>query len=108
MAELKLPQSQALFALERNSLDVEKAIHAVYHEKIHTAQLYDYIWGDLEGGGIRQVQNEKVGEMIKQKQHEENVSFPLFRNYRLIFAFSIFIDFSWLNTRCHLLVIVKC
>ena len=75
MAELKLPQSQAVFALEKNGLDVEKAIHAVYYEKIHTAQLYDYIWGDLEGGGIRQVQNEKVGQMIKQEQRRDHVRF---------------------------------
>jgi len=74
MGELRLPQSQAVFALERNDLDVEKAIHAVYHEKINSAQLYDYIWGRLQDGGIRKAQNERVGQMITGKTHNDPVS----------------------------------
>ena len=74
MSEVRLPQSKAVLALENNDLNVEKAMQDVYHEKITNAQLYDYIWGELEGGGIRKTQNDKVGKMITEKQHGDNVS----------------------------------
>lgn len=74
MSEVKLPQSKAVIALEKNNLDLEKAIHDVYHEKITNAQLYDYIWGDLEGGGIIKKQNDRIGQMITEKLHGDRVS----------------------------------
>ena len=77
MSEVKLPQSKAVLALENNDLDLEKAMCDIYHEKITNAQLYDYIWGELEGGGIRKTQNDKVGKMITEKKHGDSVSIDL-------------------------------
>ena len=74
MKEIGLPQSDAVRALERNGLDVNKAVHAVYRDKINNNQLYEYMWGKLEGGGIRQMQNERVEEMITKKVHNDDVS----------------------------------
>ncbi|XP_065915142.1 uncharacterized protein [Dysidea avara] len=72
ISEGKLPESKAVLALENNDLNVEKAMHDIYHEKITNAQMYDYIWGVLEGGGVRKVQNDKVGKMITEKQHRDD------------------------------------
>ena len=74
MTEITLPQGNAVRALEDNGLDVNKAIHAVYRDKINSNQLYQYMWGKLEGGGVRQIQNKKVEEMITQKLHSDYVS----------------------------------
>ena len=74
MTEIRLPQSHAVRALENNGLDVNKAIHAVYRDKINSNQLYQYMWGKLEDGGIRQKQNETVEKMITEKLHNDYVS----------------------------------
>ena len=74
MKEIRLPQGDAVRALENNGLDVNKAIHAVYRDKINSNQLYQYMWGELEGGGIKQIQNNRIEEMITQKLHNDYVS----------------------------------
>ena len=74
MTQITLPQSDAVRALENNSLDVDKAIHAVYRDKINSNQLYQYMWGKLEGGGVIQMQNKRVEEMITQKLYNDYVS----------------------------------
>ena len=74
MIEIRLPQSDAVRALENNGLDVNKAIHAVYRDKINSNQLYQYMWGKLEDGDIRQKQNETVEKMITQQVHNDYVS----------------------------------
>lgn len=77
MKEIRLPQTEAVKALENNGLNVNKAIHAVYRDKINNNQLYEHMWGKLEDGGIRQKQNERIEEMIKKKVHNNNVSSTL-------------------------------
>ena len=94
MSEIRLPQSDAVRALENNGLDLNKAIHAVYRDKINSNQLYQYMWGKLEGGGVRQIQNKRVEEMITQKDHKDNVSDILWFFLLLFFFFiSIYTDY---------------
>ena len=73
MREVQLPQSAAVLALERNGLDMDKAIRDIYREKMNSNALYAHIWGELEGGGIRQKQNDRVKQMIKEN-YPKNVS----------------------------------
>ena len=58
MSEVGLPQSAAVLALERNDLDMDKAIHDVYRQKMNSNGLYAYIWGEPEDGGIQKKQND--------------------------------------------------
>ena len=74
MSEVGLPQSAAVIALERNDLDMDKAVRDVYRQKINSNALYAYIWGELEGGGIRKTQNDRVKQMIKAENYQNNVS----------------------------------
>ena len=75
MSEVELPQSAAIIALERNDLDRDKAVRDVYRQKMNSNALYSYIWGELEGGGIRKKQNDRVMQMIKEKKYSNDVSF---------------------------------
>ena len=75
MSEVELPQSAAIIALERNDLDRDKAVRDVYRQKMNSNALYSYIWGELEGGGIRKKQNDRVMQMIKEEKYSDNVSF---------------------------------
>ena len=94
MTEIRLSQSDAVRALENNGLDLNKAIHAVYRDKINSNQLYQYMWGKLEGGSVRQMQNKRVEEMITQKNHNDNVSDILWFFLLLVFFFiSIYKDY---------------
>ena len=89
-----MTQSHAVRALENNGLDLNKAIHAVYRDKINSNQLYQYMWGKLEGGGVRQMQNKRIEEMITQKNHNDNVSDILWFFLLLVFFFiSIYKDY---------------
>ena len=74
MNAVGLPQSAAVLALERNGLDMDKAIHDVYREKMNSNALYAYIWGELEDGGIRRKQNDRVKQMIKENKYSDDVS----------------------------------
>ena len=74
MSEVKLPQTAAVMALERNDLDMDKAVRDVYRQKMNSNALYGYIWGELEGGGIRKTQNDRVKQMIKAENYQKNVS----------------------------------
>ena len=78
MTAVGLPQSAAVLALERNGLNVDKAIHDVYREKMNTHALHAHIWSELEGGGIRKKQNDRVEEMIKERKYTYNVSIILY------------------------------
>lgn len=80
MREVQLPQSAAVLALERNGLDMDKAIRDVYREKMNSNALYAYIWGELEGGGIRHIQNDRVKQMIKENRYPNAVSLIIYRN----------------------------
>ena len=77
MREVELPQTAAVIALERNHFDVDQAVCVVYRQKMNCNALYAYIWGELEGGGIRKAQNDRIKQMIKEKQHSHNVSIVL-------------------------------
>jgi len=77
MKEVQLPHAEVVMALERNDLDVDRAMHDVYQKKINSTSLYDYMWGKLEYGGIRQKQNDRVVQMITEKVHKDDVSFFL-------------------------------
>ena len=77
MREVELPQTAAVIALERNDFDVDQAVCDVYRQKMNSNALYAYIWGELEGGGIRKAQNDRIKQMIKEKQHSHNVSIVL-------------------------------
>ena len=81
MREVQLPQSAAVLALERNGLDMDKAVRDVYREKMNSNALYAYIWGELEGGGIRQFQNDRVKQMIKENKYPNTVSIIILANY---------------------------
>ena len=74
MSEVGLPQIAAVIALERNDLDMDKAVRDVYQQKMNSNALYAYIWGELEGGGIRKGQNDRVKQMIKENKYSNNVS----------------------------------
>ena len=74
MRELHLPHTEVVMALERNGLDVDRAMHDVYQKKINSTSLYDYMWGKLEGGGIRQKQNDRIVQMITEKLYRDDVS----------------------------------
>ena len=74
MSEVELPQSAAVIALERNDLDMDKAVRDVYRQKMISNALYGYIWGDLEGGGIQKKQNDRVMQMIKENKYSDSVS----------------------------------
>ena len=74
MSEVGLPQSAAVLALERNNLDIDKAVRDVYRQKMNGNALYAYIWGELEGGGIRKAQNDRVKQMIKAENYQTKVS----------------------------------
>jgi len=78
MNEADMPQSAAVMALERNGLDVDKAVRDIYLQKMNSNALYGYIWGELHGGGIRKNQNDRVNQMIKEKKYEDNVSGTLY------------------------------
>ena len=82
MREVQLPQSAALLALERNGLDMDKALHDVYQEKMNNNALYTYIWGELENRGyVRDVRpfqkNKRVEQMIKENRYSNDVSIIL-------------------------------
>ena len=79
MVAVGLPQSAAVLALERNDLDMDKAVRDVYRQKMNSYALYGYIWGELEGGGIRKKQNDRVTQMIKEDKYSNNVSITLSR-----------------------------
>ena len=74
MRIVSLPQSAAILALERNGLNMDKAIRDVYREKMNSNALYAHIWGELEGGGIRQKQNDRVKMMINENKYTNQVS----------------------------------
>ena len=74
MREVGLPQAEAVRALENNGLNVNKAIHAIYRDKINNNALYEHMWGKLEGGGIRQKENERVEKMITEGVYKDYVS----------------------------------
>ena len=74
MSEVGLPQSAAVIALDRNDLDIDKAIRDVYRQKMISNALYSYIWGELEGGGIQKKQNDRVMQMIKENKYSDSVS----------------------------------
>ena len=78
MSEVELPQSAAVMALERNDLDMDKAVRDVYRQKMNSNALYGYIWGELEGGGIRKKQHDRVMQMIKENKYSNNVSIVLY------------------------------
>ena len=73
MREVQLPRSAAVLALEKNGLNVDKAIRAIYWEKINNG-LYAYIWGE---SGVQQFQNDRVKQMIKENQYTNTVSIIL-------------------------------
>ena len=74
MNAVGLPQSAAVLALERNGLDMDKAIHDVYQQKMNANALYTYIWSELEGVNIRKQQNDRIKQMITERKYSHNVS----------------------------------
>ena len=74
MSEVRLPQAAAVLALERNDLDMDKALCDVYRQKINSNALYAYIWGELEDGSIQKTRNDRVTQMIKAGSYQNNVS----------------------------------
>ena len=87
MREVNLPHAEVVMALERNGLNVDRAIHDIYQKKINSTSLYDYMWGKLEGGGIRQKQNDRIVQMITERVHRDDVSsLVLASSYRQLYA----------------------
>ena len=95
MSEVGLPQSAAVLALERNDLDMDKAIRDVYRQKMISNALYAYIWGELEDGGIRKKQNDRVKQMITEKKYKRNVSTSYYGRTLLCCCFLLTNDFLW-------------
>ena len=73
MTAVGLPQSAAVLALERNGLNMDKAICDAYQQKMISNGLYAYIWNELEDGGIQR-QNDRIKQMIRENKYSDNVS----------------------------------
>lgn len=96
MKEVELPQSAVVLALERNGLNMDKAVRDVFRQKMNSNGLYAYIWGELEGGGIRQKQNERVKQMIKEEdKYPDSVSNNILVFCDLILTSDRFEVFYW-------------